>query len=138
MINTGSKVTFHFTMRSEGAVVTRSEIGKPYAYVHGEDPVLPGLEDGLTGMSAGETKTIVAPPDRAFGPWDPDAVRTVPKTSFRQADLLAVGDRVRGKSEGEEFTATVTAMDEAKVTIDANHPLAGKTIEFDVEVVEVA
>lgn len=136
-IENGSKVKFHFTLRVDGDVVQSTEGEEPLAYVQGEGRLLPALEEELAGLREGDTKKLELPPERAYGSRNPEAVRTVSRSSFDEPNALQVGARVRGEASGTPFEAFVTDIGSEKVTLDFNHPLAGKTLEFDVKVVGV-
>lgn len=136
-IQDGSTVSMHFTMTSDGEVLQSTKESEPLTYVQGQEQMFPAVEEKVAGLSAGDTKQITLEPSQAFGEPDPKAVQRVPKTGFQDPDTLAVGIEVRGEAQGQEFRATVTEVDEETVTLDLNHPLAGKTLTFDVEIVAV-
>jgi FKBP-type peptidyl-prolyl cis-trans isomerase 2 len=138
MIKDGSSVTLHFTMKVDGEVAQSSVGGDPLVYVQGSEQLLPGLEQGLEGLKTGDTKLIEVSPEQGFGPRDPAATQAFAKSGFDDPDALKVGDMVRGQMENEDFTATVVGVGDEEVTLDLNHPLAGKTLMFDVEVVDVS
>jgi FKBP-type peptidyl-prolyl cis-trans isomerase SlyD len=137
MIENGSKVKFHYTLRVEGDVVDSSEGRSPLAYVHGQGQIIPGLEAELEGLDEGSKKQVDILPEHAYGAHDPDAVQEIPKSAFTEFEDLSVGDRVGGQAGGKPFQATVSEIGDAHVKLDMNHPLAGKTLEFEVEVVSV-
>jgi FKBP-type peptidyl-prolyl cis-trans isomerase SlyD len=127
----------HFTMTSDGEVFQTTRESEPLTYVQGKDEMLPAIEAALVGLNAGDKKEITLEPTQAFGEVDPAAVQQVPRSGFQDPTTLVVGDEVRGQSEEQEFRAVVTALDEETVTLDLNHPLAGKTLTFDMEIVAV-
>jgi len=137
VIRKDARVTLHYELKVDDEVVESSRGRDPIRYVHGQGEIIPGLEHQLEGLEAGATKTARIAPDDAYGPRRPDATQTVPKSAFRTPDELETGVRVSGEVEGQPFTATVTEVDDDTVTLDLNHPLAGKTLEFDVEIVSV-
>lgn len=136
-IQDGSTVSMHFTMTSDGEVLQSTKGSEPLTYVQGKDEMFPAIEQEVAGLGAGDTKEITLEPSQAFGEVDPRAVQQVPKAGFQEPDQLAVGNEVRGQAQGQEFRAVITEVDEETVTLDLNHPLAGKTLTFDVEIVEV-
>lgn len=138
MIRDGSQVKFHFTLHVDGRIVEATDRAEPFEYVQGSGRLIPGLEQALAGMQEGEKKSITIAPDQAFGTHSPEAIHRVTREQFTNAESLSVGDPVQGRMEGRPFRATVTAMDDEAVTLDFNHPFAGKTLEFDIEIVEVA
>ncbi len=139
MIKEGSTVKVHYTLAVDGETVETSRGREPLTYVQGAKQVLPALEDSLEGLSEGDKASVELPPEKAYGPWSAEALQEVPKESFRDPDTLKVGSTVEGKtSQGKPFQATVAKVGEEHVTLDLNHPLAGKTLKIDVEVVEVS
>jgi FKBP-type peptidyl-prolyl cis-trans isomerase SlyD len=139
MIKEGSTVRIHYTLVVDGETVDSSEGREPLTYVHGAQQVLQALEERLTGLEEGDTISVELLPENGYGNWDPSAVQSVSKEAFREPDKLDVGAMVEGEtSAGTPFQATVAEIDEETVTLDLNHPLAGKTLQFDVEVVEVS
>ena len=76
-------------------------------------------------------------PEHGYGPVDPKATKTLPKSDFKKAGSLEVGKRVGGKDNGRPFQATITEIGEDTVTLDMNHPFAGKQLHFEIEIVEV-
>jgi FKBP-type peptidyl-prolyl cis-trans isomerase SlyD len=138
VIADGKQVQLHYTLRVDGEVVDTSREGDPLTYVHGQGTLIAGLETALAGLSEGEKKEVSLPPEQAYGMRNPDATQDVPKQAFGNIENLNVGDRVGGEAGGRPFQATVVEIADETVTIDMNHPLAGKTLNFDVEVVHVA
>jgi FKBP-type peptidyl-prolyl cis-trans isomerase SlyD len=137
MIEQGSNVKFHYTLSVDGETLDKSRDREPLTYVHGEGQIVPGLERQLEGMKAGDRKTATVAPEEGYGPHRPEAVHEVPKDAFSDASELKPGDRVAGQAQEQSFEATVTAVTDDMVSLDLNHPLAGKTLTFDVEIVEV-
>ena len=102
------------------------------------DLVIPGLEHGVVGMAAGDKKTIAISPEDAFGPPQEDLVVDINKSEFPKDVELAAGAYLNIEaSDGKEFKAKVVEIKEDTVTLDANHPLAGVTINCDVELLEI-
>jgi FKBP-type peptidyl-prolyl cis-trans isomerase SlyD len=137
MIRRGSKVTIRLEVRADGRSVGATRDDRPYTFIQGMDPVLQGLQDGLEGLDAGDRTTVVLPPERGFGKRDPSRVRTIPRGVVQGDDDVEIGDHVRGRLEGTPFLATVTDIEDDRLAVDMNHPLAGKTLEYEVEVVSV-
>jgi len=136
-IQDGSVVTLHFKMTVDDEVAQDTRQSEPFTYVQGREQLFPTLEAGLEGLKAGDTKTIELSADQAFGQRDPSAVQDVPKSGFPDQDAVAVGVEVRGNVQGRQFRAIITEVREDTVTLDLNHPLAGKDLTFDVEVITV-
>ena len=138
MIQQGSNVKFHYTLTVDGETLDSSREGDPLAYVHGAGNIVPGLERELEGMAAGESKNVTVAPEDGYGPHLPEACHEVPKKAFSDPSALKPGDRVSGQAQDQEFEAVVTAVGDETISLDLNHPLAGKTLQFEVEIVEVA
>jgi FKBP-type peptidyl-prolyl cis-trans isomerase SlyD len=139
MIEKGSKVQFHYTLTVNGEQVESSKGGEPHVYVHGEGQIIPGLEEVLAGLAPGDKKAFRIPPEKAYGEHDPNAVQEVPKTAFQEPDQLAVGTQVNGRTgDGQAFQARVAEIGGDTITLDMNHPLAGETLDFEVELVTVS
>lgn len=138
MIRNGSKVKIHYTLKVDDKVVDSSLGSEPLVYVQGQGQLVPGLEEQLEGVGPGEKKQITVPPDQGYGKRKDEALHNVPKTAFREPDTLTIGDVVSGEVRGEPFQARVANVGNEEITLDLNHPLAGKTLDFEVEVLEVA
>lgn len=137
MIRNGATVSIHFTLSADYEFVETSAGQQPLVYTHGAGEIVPGLEEELAGMEEGEHRQIVLPAERAFGVRDPNAVQRFPRFIFQDPDDLNVGDRVITEADGRRLEATVKDVGDHIVTLDFNHPLAGKTLYFDVEIVEI-
>ena len=137
MIKDGSKVQFHYTLKVDDEQLESSVGKEPLRYTHGQDEIISGLERGLAGLAVGESTSVTLAPVDASGERNEQAVQQVPKEAFQAAGDLTVGDIVNGQIAGQPFRAQVMALDEETVTLDLNHPLAGKTLTFDVEVVAI-
>lgn len=137
MIQPGNIVKFHYTLVIEGTLIDSSTGREPLTYIHGTGQIVPGLEDGLEGMDEGSRRHITLTPERGYGPRNPEAIQRIPKDVFVGAEELEVGAVVSGRSGGIPFQAVVAEIGDDFVTLDLNHPLAGKTLDFDIEVVEI-
>ncbi len=110
----------------------------PFAFTIGEEEVIPGLEQAMIGMQPGETKTVRLVADEAYGAYDEDLVMEVPRSEFPDTIHPEVGQTLELTSEeGEEFLVTVSEVNDQIVLLDANHPLAGKDLTYDIELVEI-
>lgn len=139
MIKKGSVVSFEYTVSDENGEVLESNKGKgPVTYTHGQHEIISGLEKGLSGMDVNEEKSIRVQPDEAYGPVDPEAFKEVPKTDIPAAALKAGTALGARGPKGEELVIHVRDVKEETVILDFNHPLAGKTLNFDVKVVDIA
>ncbi|HEU4345820.1 MAG TPA: peptidylprolyl isomerase [Candidatus Binatia bacterium] len=139
MIKKGSVVSFEYTVSDENGEVLESNKGKdPVTYTHGQHEIIPGLEKALSGMEVNEEKSIRVQPEEAYGPVDPESFQEVPKADIPAA-ALKVGTALGARGpKGEEIVIHVRDIKEETVILDFNHPLAGKTLNFDVKVIEVA
>lgn len=139
MVDDGTVVTMHYVLTTaEGDVIDRSAEGKPMAYLHGADNIVAGLEKQLSGKQAGDTVDAVVPPAEAYGERVGAGPQPIPRTAFPDGADLVPGMQVvaQGKT-GETFPLWVTAVTPETVSVDANHPLAGMTLHFQVEIVDV-
>lgn len=131
------KVHYHGKLRS-GETFDSSEGREPLAFEVGSGMVIKGFDDGVTGMEVGEKKTINIPVDEAYGHKNPDMIVKMPKTNFPEDIQVEVGlPLMMSDQSGQQFQVVVTDIDEEGVTLDANHPLAGENLIFDLELVEI-
>ncbi|MBI4418460.1 MAG: peptidylprolyl isomerase [Ignavibacteriales bacterium] len=134
-----SVVTIEYTLTDEGGEILDTSKGRePLSYIQGMGNIIPGLENSLDGRLAGDKFMVSVQPADAYGERDEKRVVKVARDRFDGVDELEVGMQFRaeGGSGGSQIV-TVTAVENDTVTIDANHPLAGKTLNFDLEVVKV-
>lgn len=136
-IQNGSKVTVHYIGKFEGGEVFDSSVGRdPLQFVIGQNQVIPGFEEGLMGMEVGEKKTINVPYEKAYGPYREDLVFPVEKAKLPED--IAVDQLLEvHQPDGNSFIVKVKEIKDDTVFLDANHPLAGKNLVFEVEVVSV-
>ncbi|MBP5429919.1 MAG: peptidylprolyl isomerase [Elusimicrobiaceae bacterium] len=137
MIKDGSKVKFDYTLTVDGKVEDTSAGRAPLEYVHGAGHIIKGLEKEMTGMNVGDKKTVTVQPEEGYGLVQEEAIRRVPKTAIGGADGLKVGDMVGASNAGHTFRAVVKEITDTEVVLDFNHPLAGKTLTFDIEIKEI-
>lgn len=132
-------VTLAFTLRDDdGALLetSESEDGVPFAYLHGHENLVPGLEAALAGRRAGDTFQVVVEPADGYGEASPDAVVELPRAMFE--DDIAPGDELSFETEdGEEVPIWVIDLDDAHVRVDLDHPFAGLRLHYDVQVLAV-
>jgi peptidylprolyl isomerase len=132
----GDIVRIHFTGRLEnGAVFGSSENDGPIPLVLGSERMISGLDRALVGMQVGEKKTVTIPAEEGFGPRRPELQQRVPRTAL--PENAKVGDRLSAHSGDSTLYVWVRALDEDAAVVDANHPLAGQTLTFDIEVVAI-
>ena len=138
-VKTGNTVKIHFTGKLEnGEVFDTSLEREPMEFQVGNGDVMQGLEEGIVGMALGDSKTIEISPEQGFGARHEDLVVEVVKTLLPESVTPEVGQRLQvSKAGGETIVVSIIDMDDDTVTLDANHPLAGHTLVFDVELVGV-
>lgn len=137
MIKEGSKAKFDYTLTVDGKVADTSAGRGPLEYTHGAGMIIPGLEKELLGMKVGDKKTVTVKPEEGYGPVLQEAIKRVPKEAISNANELKVGDMVGASNGGHTFRAVVKEIGEKEITLDFNHPLAGKELVFDVEIKEI-
>ena len=135
----GDTVKIHFTGKlQDETVIETSKDRDPLEFKIGEGNVIPGLEQGVIGMAAGDKKTIAVSPEEGFGQQQEDLVVDLKKSEFPEDVEFAVGAYLNIEtSDSKEFKAKVVEIKEDTVALDANHPLAGITINYDVELLEI-
>jgi FKBP-type peptidyl-prolyl cis-trans isomerase SlyD len=138
MIKNDSVVSFEYTVSDEEGKVLESNKGEaPVTFTQGQHQIIPGLEKGLLGMQLNEEKTIRVQPEEGYGPVDPKGFREVPKTEVPE-QRLKVGAMLHARGpQGEDFAVRVHEIKDETVVLDLNHPMAGKTLNFDVKVVDI-
>jgi len=122
---------------ADGTVFSQSEEGKPLEFLVGAGTLIPTLEKGLLGMKVGEKRTIQVKAAEAYGEYDKSAVQRMPRKQFPRDLELKVGGQYQFNSPGGPIVVTVTALDDVSVTLDFNHPLAGKDLTFEVTIVKI-
>lgn len=132
-------VSFHYTLtNSDGETLDSSKGREPLKYLHGARNIVPGLEKALEGKSAGEKLTVEVQPDEAYGQVNPDLVHKVPRAAFEGAPEIKAGMQFQAQGPtGEVQVITVKEVADDEVTVDANHPLAGEVLHFDIAVEDV-
>ena len=135
----GDTVKVHYTgMLEDGTIFDSSREREPLEFTIDEGQLIPGFEEAVKGMTPGETKTVEIPPEKAYGPRYEDAVLQVPRDRMPEGLDPQVGDQLQVQStSGQTFPALVTEVTDKVVTLDANHPLAGKTLTFEIELVAI-
>jgi FKBP-type peptidyl-prolyl cis-trans isomerase SlyD len=129
---------FHYTLTdAEGSKLDSSEGESPLSYIHGHRNIIPGLERALTGKQAGDSFKITLDPEEAYGAYDDSLVQTVPRQAFEIEEDLEVGMQFQAQFKDGERIISVKAIRDDEVIVDGNHPLAGETLTFDVEVTDV-
>ncbi len=128
-------VGMHYTVKDdEGQVLDTSEGRDALVYLHGSGSIVPGLESALTGKETGEEVTVTLEPSQAYGERNEQLVQEVPKTAFEGVDDLEVGMRFQAQTSEGPMPIRIAQIQDDKVTVDANHELAGKRLHFDVSI----
>lgn len=135
----GDTVRIHYTGTLDDGTQFDSSAGRePLEFSLGSGQVIPGFDTAVTGMAVGESKSISIQPADAYGERHEQLVQEVPKSILPDEVEAAVGMQLQGQSaEGHVTRFTVTGVDADTITVDANHPLAGRTLNFDIQLVEI-
>lgn len=136
----GDKVKVHYTGKlKDGTVFDSSEGRPPLEFTLGQGNIIPGFEKGVMGMELGDKKTITVPPGDGYGESRDELIVKVNKSDFPENIDPSVGKQLQvTQPDGNVIEVVITEMEGDSVTLDANHPMAGKTLVFDVELVEIA
>jgi FKBP-type peptidyl-prolyl cis-trans isomerase 2 len=137
-VSNGKMISLEYTVKlQDGQVVDSNVGGNPLTYTQGANQIIRGVESAVEGMELGEAKQAVVPPTDGYGDSDPNAFAEVPKDKLPQE--IKVGTQLHGKdSSGHEIRPVVSAIKDETVLLDFNHPLAGKTLYFDLKVVNIS
>jgi FKBP-type peptidyl-prolyl cis-trans isomerase SlyD len=132
-------VSIEYTVQLEdGEVIDASEGKGPLQYIHGHQMIIEGLEEALSSMEVGETKEVVVPPEKAYGEYIEEAQEWLAKELFPAEVRLEPGEIIAAKdSEGGTVMLHIKEVEDQRVLVDYNHPLAGETLQFDVKVVDI-
>lgn len=138
VIAEGSKVSMEYTVKVEGGKTVDSNVGRaPFVYTQGKHQILPALEKALAGLSAGDEKEITLKPEDAYGQVDPNAFQEVHLSQIPE-DARKVGQHlIMQDQQGHRREVRISKIQGDTAVIDMNHPLAGKTLHFDVKIVDV-
>ncbi len=138
IITKDTAVKFNYILKDDdGKILDQSQEGQPLGYLHGHNNIIPGLEQQLEGKSAGETLTAIVEPADGYGDYQEQAVQHVPRDNFQGVEDIQPGMQFQSEAGGQVMLVTVTEVNDKEVTVDANHPLAGKRLTFEVEIQEV-
>lgn len=137
MIKKDSKVAIDYTLTVDGKIADTSKGRAPLEYTQGAGQIIIGLERALEGKNEGEEISVDIPAKDAYGEVNKEAFRRVPKTAIQNIEQMKVGDLVGASANGHTFRAQISEITDKEVVLDFNHPLAGKTLHFDVKIVSV-
>ena len=131
-------VTLEYSLHlGDGVIVDKSDPGEPLTYLQGFDQIVPGLEAALEGLEKGATKSVVVSAEEGYGERDDDALQEVGIAEFEGQPIKAGDELLATDEDGEVMPIRIVKIDGDNVTIDLNHPLAGKTLHFSIEVKDV-
>jgi len=136
-ITNNAVVALHYTVKDEdGVKLDSSEGGTPLTYLHGASNIIPGLERALEGKSKGDALDVNIPPAEAYGEYIDELVDSVPREAFQGAEV-EVGMRFEAQTNNGPISVVITHIEDDNVTVDGNHPLAGKSLNFSVTVEDI-
>ena len=137
-ITKDSVVTFNYSLKDDdGALIDSSSADEPLAYLHGHGNLVPGLERELEGKGAHDKLSVKVTPADGYGDYSRELVQKVPRRSLKGIANVTVGMRLHAQTAEGPRAVTVTAVTGDMVTLDGNHPLAGKNLNFDIEILDV-
>jgi peptidylprolyl isomerase len=136
---TGDKVKVHFKgYLEDGQVFGSTMDDEPFEFIIGEKNMLPGFENAVIGMQKGDTKAITLPPEEAYGAHKKELVSVMEKSGFPKEINLEIGKRLRVRTQDGKYTVvTIKDVTEDSIVLDENDPLAGKTLTFKIELVDI-
>ena len=135
----GDTVKVHYTGRLDDGTKFHTSIGRePLQFTIGKNQLIPAFEQAIVGMKPGESKTIKIPAQNAFGPYYDDLVRTIKRDQFPPDLEPEVGQKLNASHiDGQTITVTVIDVTESSITLDANHPLAGQNLTFEIKLIDI-
>lgn len=134
----GDTVRVHFTGRlADGRIFASSRAREPLELTVGQGTLMPSVENVITRMEPGEARTVTIPAERAYGPYQPELMFTVDRTDFPEEIEPEAGQKLRVRYGDKVAIVRVAAVSDDQVTIDANHPLAGENVTFELELLEI-
>ncbi len=138
-VKTGDTIRLHYTgTLTDGTTFDSSAGREPLEFTVGSGQIIPGLDKAMPGMTPGDTKKVEIPAEEAYGAHDADRAQTVPRDQLPDEIPAEVGTQLQLQSpEGQAIPVVISDVSDETITIDANHPLAGKDLVFDVELVEI-
>ena len=137
-IGPDKEVTLHFALKLDnGDVVDSTFDKKPATFKVGDGNLLPGFEQAIYGLKAGDKRSLSISPEQGFGQGNPQNIQIMPRSQFQDMELSEGLLVIFNDAANAELPGVVKAFDDSQVTIDFNHPLAGKALSFDVEIIEV-
>lgn len=129
-------VSFQYVLRNDKGEPLESSPSQPTTYLHGHQQIMPLIEAGLEGKTVQDKVRVTIPPEKAYGHWNENFVRVLPLSQFQQGSQLAVGMKIYPEQH-QDFVMTILKIEGENVTVDANHPLAGQTLIFEIDILDV-
>lgn len=137
-IKQNSVVTMHYELKDDaGEILDSSKGQEPLTYLHGANNIIIGLEEQLLGKAKGDVVNAVVSPEKGYGMPVEQLIQQVPKEAFGEVENLEVGMRFQADTEQGPVPVVITAIENDTVTVDGNHPLAGKQLHFECEITEI-
>ena len=134
-ITDNSVVTIHYTLTNDaGEVLDQSAPDTPLTYLQGAGNIIPGLETALLGKVGGDQTAVTVTPEDGYGPRQDELIQQVPRSAFPEDANIELGMEFSAQGEQGSVRVAVTAIEGDEITVDANHPLAGETLHFDVTI----
>jgi FKBP-type peptidyl-prolyl cis-trans isomerase SlyD len=134
----GMVVSLAYTLEVDGEVIAETEVGDPMEYLHGAENIVPGLEAALTGKHVGDKLSVTLAPDDAYGEYDPEDIDEIDRSDLEHLTDLEIGMAIEVQDEeGDIYVAFIREIGADKITLDFNPPLAGKTLTYNVEVLDL-
>ncbi len=138
MVEDKKVVSLDYTVKDDGGqVIDSSEGNDPLVYLHGAKNIIPGLEAALIGKAAGDEFEVTVQPAEGYGEYKEELVQVVPRSAFEGVDKIEPGMVFTAQTEGGPVQLMVTGVEEDDITVDPNHPLAGKVLHFTGKILEV-
>lgn len=137
-IENGKKVSLAYKLFVNGTLLESSDGKNPFTYLHGQNQIVPGLEKNLMGLHVGDRKTVRVAPEEAYGPVNPKAFEEIAKTKLPSGLKPQKGALMEARNpQGMSMLVKIVEVKEKTVVVDFNHPLAGKELEFQIEVLGI-
>jgi FKBP-type peptidyl-prolyl cis-trans isomerase 2 len=138
MVSDGNMIKVNYTLTVDGEVIDSSKKGSPLEFKVGSKQVIAGFESAVIGMKMGEKKSFQVVPDQGYGPENPRAIQSVTKDQLPADPKPEVGMALHAKTAtGQKLSGRITEIQDDIIVVDFNHPLAGKTLNFEVEIMEI-
>lgn len=138
VISDNKVVSIEYTLKDKNGEILDSSDGEALAFIQGSGQIIPGLETALNGKKAGDKFSVTIEAKDAYGEYDETKKRDVPMAQLTEIENIQVGMQLEGEDEeGEGLIVTIVELNEETATLDANHPLAGSSLHFDINITDV-